>query len=144
MPGDTGSAEAVRRISNVTTRPVFRPARYATLILTVAVPALLAACMLGACSDKSGGAQAEAKKAVPTVPVLIGQAVEKSMPLRLHAIGNVETVASGAVTSPVDGQSIATHVRDAQDVVQSALLFQLDQKPYQSQLEQTQANVAHA
>jgi hypothetical protein len=60
----------------VTTHLILRPASNPTRILTVAVPALLAACMLGACSDKSGGAQAEAKKAVPTVPVLIGKVVE--------------------------------------------------------------------
>ena len=56
----------------MTTHLILRPASNPTRILAVAVPALLAACMLGACSDKSGGAQAEAKKAVPTVPVLIG------------------------------------------------------------------------
>jgi len=127
---------------NVTIRPVLRPASNPTRILAVAVPALLAACMLGACSDKSGGAQAEAKKAVPTVPVLIGKVVEKSMPLRLHAIGNVETVASVAVKSRVDGQIIVTHVRDGQDLVKGDPLFQLDPKPYQSQLEQAQANLA--
>ncbi|MBI3529072.1 MAG: efflux RND transporter periplasmic adaptor subunit [Betaproteobacteria bacterium] len=127
----------------MTTRPVFRPASNATRILSVAFPALLAASMLGACSDKGGGAQAEAKKTVPTVPVLTGQVVEKSMPLRLHAIGNVETVASVAVKSRVDGQIIATPVRDGQDLVKGDPLFQIDPKPYQSQLEQAQANLAH-
>ena len=127
----------------MTSRPVFfRPSANATAILAIAIPALLAACMLGACSDKSG-AQAQAKKAVPTVPVLTGQVVEKSMPLRLHAIGNVETVASVAVKSRVDGEIVATHVRDGQDLVKGDLLFQLDQKPYQSQLEQALANLAH-
>jgi multidrug efflux system membrane fusion protein len=128
---------------NVTTRPGFRLNCDATRILSVAVPALLAACMLGACSDKGGGAQAEARKSVPAVPVLTGQAVEKSMPLRLHAIGNVETVASVAVKSRVDGQIIATHVRDGQDLVKGDPLFQIDPTPYQSQLEQAQANLAH-
>jgi multidrug efflux system membrane fusion protein len=97
--------------------------------------------MLNACSDKNG-AQAEAKKSVPTVPVLTGQVIEKSMPLRLHAIGNVETVASVAVKSRVDGQIVATHVRDGQDLVKGDALFQIDQKPYQSQLEQARANLA--
>jgi len=105
------------------------------------VCALLASAMLNACSDKNG-AQAEAKKSVPTVPVLTGQVIEKSMPLRLHAIGNVETVASVAVKSRVDGQIVATHVRDGQDLVKGDALFQIDQKPYQSQLEQARANLA--
>jgi len=122
----------------MTTRRVFRPDSHATLMVSVA----LAACMLGACSDKSG-APADAKKAAPAVPVLIGQVVEKSMPMRLHAIGNVETVASVAVKSRVDGQIIATPVHDGQDLAKGDLLFQLDPKPYQSQLEQAQANLAH-
>lgn len=102
---------------------------------------LVAACALGACSDKSG-AQAEAKKSPPSVPVLVAQVVEKSMPLRLHAIGNVETIASVAVKARVDGQITHVHVRDGQDVAAGDLLFQLDPKPYQSELEQAQANLA--
>ncbi|HEY5930497.1 MAG TPA: efflux RND transporter periplasmic adaptor subunit [Burkholderiales bacterium] len=104
------------------------------------VAVLLAACTLAACSDKNG-AQAEAKKSPPSVPVLVAQVVEKRMPLRLHAIGNVETIASVAVKARVDGQITHVHVRDGQDVAAGDLLFQLDPKPYQSQLEQAQANL---
>ncbi|HYJ18511.1 MAG TPA: efflux RND transporter periplasmic adaptor subunit [Burkholderiales bacterium] len=104
------------------------------------VAVLLAACTLCACSDKNG-AQAEAKKSPPSVPVLVAQVVEKRMPLRLHAIGNVETIASVAVKARVDGQITHVHVRDGQDVAVGDLLFQLDPKPYQSQLEQAQANL---
>ena len=103
---------------------------------------LIAALALGACSDRNG-AQAEAKKSPPTVPVLVAQVVEKSMPLRLHAIGNVETIASVAVKARVDGQIMRVHVRDGQDVAAGDLLFQLDPTPYQSLLEQAQANLAH-
>src|SRR5579859_7356994 len=102
-------------IFDMTTRPVFLSDSHATLIVTYAIAALLAACVLGACSDKSR-APSEAKKNAPAVPVLIGQVVEKSMPLRLHAIGNVETVASVAVKSRVDGQIIATPLHDGQDL----------------------------
>ena len=50
-------------------------------IIGLAFPALVAACIAGGCSDKSA-AQADARKAAPSVPVLTGQVVEKSMPLR--------------------------------------------------------------
>ena len=109
---------------------------------TAIAAALFAACALGACSEKNG-AQAQASKAPPSVPVLVAQVVEKSMPLRLHAIGNVETIASVAVKARVDGQITHVHVRDGQDVAAGDLLFQLDPKPYQSQLEQAQANLDH-
>jgi multidrug efflux system membrane fusion protein len=112
-------------------------------LLSIPACALLAACMLNACSDKGGNAQANAKKTEPTVPVLTGRVVEKSMPLRLHAIGNVETVASVAVKARVDGQILAALVHDGQDLAKGDLLFQIDRKPYQSQLEQAQANFMH-
>jgi multidrug efflux system membrane fusion protein len=131
----------------MTNHAIIRAAIIPSAMTTARMPALavcvlVAACMLGACSDKSG-APAEAKKAAPTVPVLTGQVVEKSMPLRLHAIGNVETVASVAVKARVDGEIVTTNVRDGQDLVKGDPLFQLDQKPYQSQLEQAQANLVH-
>lgn len=117
----------------------FRPLNSRLLAIAAAA---VAACTLGACSDRNG-AQAEAKKSPPSVPVLVAQAAEKQMPLRVHAIGNVETIASVALKSRVDGQIIQVHVRDGQDVAAGDLLFQLDPKPYQSQLEQAQANLAH-
>ncbi len=131
----------------MTNHAIIRAAVIPSAMTTARMPALavcvlVAACMLSACSDKSG-APAEAKKAAPTVPVLTGQVVEKSMPLRLHAIGNVETVASVAVKARVDGEIVTTNVRDGQDLVKGDPLFQLDQKPYQSQLEQAQANLVH-
>lgn len=102
---------------------------------------LLATGLLGACSDQTG-AQAEARKAAPAVPVLVAQVVQKSMPLRVHAIGNVETIASVTIKARVDGQITQVHVRDGQDVATGDLLFQLDRKPYESQLEQADANLA--
>lgn len=108
-----------------------------------ALPALVAVFALAGCSDKNN-AQAEAKKTPPAIPVLVAQAVEKRMPLRLHAIGNVETVASVAVKARVDGQIFRAYVRDGQDVAKGDLLFQLDPKPYQSQLAQAEANLAQS
>ena len=122
--------------------PVIRCAIDSGRVPALVACMLAAACTLGACSDKSS-AQAEAKKSAPTVPVLTGQVVEKSMPMRLHAIGNVETVASVSVKARVDGQIVTTHVRDGQDLRKGDSLFQLDPKPYQSQLEQAQANLTH-
>ncbi len=101
----------------------------------------LAFLSLGACSDKNS-AQAGAAKATPGVPVLVAQVIRKAMPLRLHAIGNVETIASVAIKARVDGQITRVYVRDGQEVAAGDLLFQLDPKPYQSELEQAQANLA--
>ena len=78
------------------TRHSLLPDQCALRALTIVAVALATACMLAACGDKSAAQAIAAKKAPPAVPVLTGQVVEKSVPLRLHAIGNVETVASVA------------------------------------------------
>lgn len=117
----------------VSLNPTLRVAAIAGILATSGI--------LAACSDRDG-AQADASKAPPGVPVLVAQAVEKRMPKRLHAIGNVETVASVAVKARVDGQILEVHVRDGQDVAAGDLLFRIDPKPYQAQLEQALANLA--
>ncbi len=124
------------------TRDCLLPDQRALRALTTVAIALGMACTLAACGDKSAAQATAAKKAPPAVPVLTGQVIEKSVPLRLHAIGNVETVASVAIKSRVDGQILSSPVRDGQDLNKGDLLFQIDPKPYQSQLEQAQANLA--
>jgi membrane fusion protein, multidrug efflux system len=108
-------------------------------VLLALLPALLT-CITG-CGEK-GTAQAEAKKSAPTVPVLTGQVIEKAMPMRLHAIGTVEPMASVAVKARVDGLIVKVHVRDGQEVAKGDLLFQLDSKPYESELAHAEANLA--
>jgi multidrug efflux system membrane fusion protein len=134
---------AIRIVFVMTTRPTSKLDALSGRTLWCALPALLAVCALAGCSDKNN-AQAEAKKTPPSIPVLVAQAVEKPMALRLHAIGSVETVATVAVKARVDGQIFRAYVRDGQDVRKGDLLFQLDPKPYESQLAQVQANLAQS
>ncbi|MEO8006764.1 MAG: efflux RND transporter periplasmic adaptor subunit, partial [Betaproteobacteria bacterium] len=123
------------------TRHCLLPDHRALRVLATAAVAIVTACTLAACGDKSAAQADAAKKAPAAVPVLTGQVVEKSVPLRLHAIGNVETVASVAIKARVDGQILSSPVRDGQDLKKGDLLFQIDPKPYQSQLDQAQANL---
>ena len=101
----------------------------------------MAICALAGCGDKSA-VPADAKKSAPAVPVLTAIVVEKRMPVRLHAIGTVEPVASVAIKSRLDGLITRAHVRDGQDVVKDDLLFQLDPKPFESQMAHAQADLA--
>jgi multidrug efflux system membrane fusion protein len=103
--------------------------------------AVLAAFVLAGCGDKVA-APLEAKKSAPAVPVLTATVAEKRMPVRLHAIGTVEPVASVAIKARVDGLITKVYVRDGQDVVKDELLFQLDPKPFESQLAHAQADLA--
>jgi multidrug efflux system membrane fusion protein len=103
--------------------------------------AALAACSLAGCGDK-GAAPPDAKKSAPAVPVLTAVVVEKRMPVRLHAIGTVEPMASVAIKARVDGLITRAYVRDGQDVVKGDLLFQLDPKPFEAQMAHAQADLA--
>ena len=103
--------------------------------------AFAAACLLAGCGDKVT-APLDAKKSAPAVPVLTATVAQKRMPLRLHAIGNVETLASVAVKSRVDGLITRVHVRDGQEVGRGELLFQLDPKPFETQIARAQADLA--
>lgn len=94
------------------------------------------------CSEKNN-AQAEARKAAPApIPVLATQVVEKRMPVRLHSIGTVEPISTVALKARVDGLITKVHVRDGQEVAQGELLFQLDPKPFETQMVRAQADLA--
>ncbi len=121
--------------------PISPASRFTRALAFVAVATCAAACLLAGCGDKVA-APLDAKKSAPAVPVLTATVAQKRMPLRLHAIGNVETVASVAVKSRVDGLITRVHVRDGQEVGRGELLFQLDPKPFEAQIARAQADLA--
>jgi multidrug efflux system membrane fusion protein len=105
--------------------------------------ALLLVLLLGfsACG-KPGSEAPTAAKAPAAVPVTLAAAEVRSVPYDITAIGNVEPIASVAVKSRVDGQIVEVHIRDGQDVVKGQLMFQIDPRPFQIQLQQAQSNLA--
>ena len=88
------------------------------------------------------GSRAALPKTVPAVPVTIGSVAVQDVPLRLHAIGNVEPYTSVAVKARVDGQIVAVKFKEGDEVRQGAVLFEIDRRPFDAQLKQAQANLA--
>jgi len=87
------------------------------------------------------GTRAAAPKALPpAVPVSVAQVVTKDVPVRLHAIGNVEPYQTVALKARVDGQIVAVRFREGDEVRQGAVLFEIDRRPFEAQLRQAQAN----
>ncbi len=76
------------------------------------------------------------------VPVLIAQAVQKTVPIQLHAIGTVEAYSTVSVRSQIDGKIAAVHFREGEDVKKGDLLVTIDPRPLQAALHQAQANLA--
>lgn len=79
---------------------------------------------------------------MPGVPVTVAKAVETSVPVEVHAIGNVEAWSSVQIKSQVAG--ILTHVdfTEGQEVHKGQLLFEIDPRPYQDAYNQAAAAVA--
>lgn len=80
-------------------------------------------------------------KLLPPVPVTVGMVEQKTVPFQLKAVGTVETLSTVNVKSRVDGQVVQVGIKDGQDVARGQLLFQIDQRPFVSQLKQAQASL---
>jgi len=77
---------------------------------------------------------------MPPVPVTAATAASKDVPIQLRPIGNVESVASIPVKAQVNGELVAIHFKEGQDVRKGELLFEIDRRPYEQALRQAEAN----
>lgn len=75
------------------------------------------------------------------IPVSVVAAMQKSVPVTIQAIGNVEPLASVAVKARVDGQIVAVNFKEGQEVHKGEVLFRLDSRPFEAALKQAEANV---
>lgn len=87
------------------------------------------------------GSRAAMPKAVLAVPVNVARVVLKTVPVRLRAIGNVEAFTTVAVKARIDGQIVAVHFKEGDEVHKGDTLFEIDRRPLQAQLQQAQANL---
>ena len=101
----------------------------------------LALTLATGCTKKPETAAGPQSKGGP-VPVNVGQAVQKDVPVELRAIGNVESVATVEVKAQVGGELIEVNFAEGQDVKKGDLLFTIQPKLYSVQLAQAQANLA--
>ena len=87
------------------------------------------------------GSRAAQPKSAATVPVSVAVVTTKSVPVRLRAIGNVEPYTTVAVKARIDGQIVAVHFKEGQEVHKGETLFEIDRRPFEAQLAQAQANL---
>jgi multidrug efflux system membrane fusion protein len=106
----------------------------AVLALAV-VPAVFAAC-----SDRAGSQPRPA--ATPAVPVGVAVVEQKTVPVQVTAVGNVQAYTTVAIKSQVAGQIVKVHFTEGQEVTQGQLLFTIDPRPMEASVRQWEANVA--
>jgi multidrug efflux system membrane fusion protein len=102
------------------------------------VAALLA---LASCGD-GGRAQAGKAAAPPPVPVGVATVEQKSVPLQVLAVGNVQAYTTVGVKSQVAGQIVKVHFKEGDEVKRGDLLFTIDPRPLEASVRQAEANVA--
>ncbi|HVC12970.1 MAG TPA: efflux RND transporter periplasmic adaptor subunit [Burkholderiales bacterium] len=113
------------------------------LALGAALAAVLLAGVLAAylpaglrAKERKGAAQPAA------VPVSVAAVEQRTMPVRLTAIGNVDAYNTVALKARVDGQIVAVNFREGQAVRKGEVLFRLDPRPFDAALHQAEANLA--
>jgi membrane fusion protein, multidrug efflux system len=102
----------------------------------VAGGALAAALLLAGCSDNAAG---KARVQVPPVPVTVIDAVEKTLPVQLTAVGNAQAYTSVGIKSQINGQIMEVRFKEGQDVKKGDLLFVIDPRPFEAALRQAEA-----
>jgi multidrug efflux system membrane fusion protein len=88
---------------------------------------------------KGGAGKGGGGGAVPVTAALVEQ---RSMPVKLEAIGNVEAYTAVAIKVRVDGQITEVNFKEGQEVKQGEVLFKIDQGPYMAALKQAEGTAA--
>ncbi len=94
---------------------------------------VLSVALLAACS------QSRTPPPDVAVPVNASSAVKKAVPELITAVGTAEPINSVAVKSRVDGQLLHALVKDGDAVKAGQLLFRIDPRSFQAQIEQVRA-----
>lgn len=111
-------------------------------VLRSAVPAVLAFFLL-ALAACGGGAKARSPQArEQAVPVVVTAALQKTVPVEVKAIGNVEAYSTVSVKSMIAGEITRVGFTEGQPVRRGDLLFVIDPRPYQAALAQAEGNLA--
>ncbi len=78
----------------------------------------------------------------PLPPVQIATAKEQAVPRFLTGLGTIQAANTATVTSRVEGQLIALHFQEGQQIKQGDLLAEIDPRPFQVQLAQAKGQLA--
>jgi membrane fusion protein, multidrug efflux system len=75
------------------------------------------------------------------LPVEVAPAVQKTVPVQLRAIGNVQAYSTVSVKSRLAGQLMQVYFKEGQDVKSGDLLFVIDPRPFEAALKQAEASL---
>jgi membrane fusion protein, multidrug efflux system len=103
---------------------------------------LTAPLFFSGCSSSADTKQAKAQAAAPRpVSVAVAPVQQQDVPVYLVGLGSVTAFYTANIKSRVDGQIMRVNFKEGQTVKQGDLLIVVDPRPFQVQLEQTQAQL---
>ena len=76
-----------------------------------------------------------------SVPVVVAKVTQKSIPVEVTAVGNVEPVSTVSIKAQISGELLEVHFKEGDFVRKGQLLLTIDPRPYQTQVAQIQANI---
>jgi multidrug efflux system membrane fusion protein len=74
-------------------------------------------------------------------PVEVTAVVQKTVPVQLRAIGNVQAYSTVSVKSQIAGQLMRVYFKEGQDAKTGELLFMIDPRTFEAALKQAEANL---
>lgn len=115
----------------------------AWILVAVAVCGVIAAALLTRSYMTSRDATAQtASRAPRAIPVVAVKAEKKAVPVRIDALGNVTPIASVAIKTRIDSTIVGVHFQDGARVKQGDLLFTLDSRQIEAQIDQAEGVLA--
>jgi len=108
--------------------------RFAVVVVSAALAAVISGC----------GKNSPAEFERPPAPVTVAAAVAQNVPVFIDAVGKIVAREVVSIQPQVSGRITQIHFTDGADVKTGDLLFTIDARPYQAQLQQAEANLAQA
>jgi multidrug efflux system membrane fusion protein len=103
--------------------------------LGILATSILLSLIHGSCSPGKKDSQAPPKP----IPVAVGSAVQKAVPVQIRAIGNIQAYSTVSVKSLVGGEIVKVHFSEGQFVKKGDRLFTIDPRPFQAAVKQAEA-----
>lgn len=86
-----------------------------------------------------GTPQREKRESLASIKVAVAE--RREVPVQLQAVGTVEAYANVSIKSRVDGQLVAVHFREGEDVKKGTMLFTIDPRPYEAAVKEARARL---
>jgi len=105
---------------------------------------ILAPAALAALASLASGCakQQAAPPARPPASVTVGKVTQKTMPVEVVAVGNVEPISTISIRAQVAGEVRDVHFKEGDFVAKGQVLLTIDSRPYEAALAQAKAALA--